>query len=342
MPEAFDIAEINRQAAHALSMCRRGDVEQGLAAYSDALQGGNAKFLPVSLHARMLAGAGQKEAGERLILLGLRNGADISTYGALGGALNTPSAHKILEDYRELIRRGQFDTIMVDRYLSVLAQVGEFSEIGRILDPALIRSYDLVQDADRGALVDPAAIADVLMANADAGAYRSSFQSIRNSVRINHVDRLSEPVMADLFKAVRDRIAHYCSCLGPDTHAVMTNIPAVYSLETWCVISYGEGYTVPHKHSRGWLTGVFYPAAPPEALVPGDSQGALCVGRQDFLPQKAPGWQTMTIAPIPGSLVLMPSYAVHWTEPLRQPGLRISIAIDVCAEHQAAYSGIAP
>lgn len=40
------------------------------------------------------------------------------------------------------------------------------------------------------------------------------------------------------------------------------------------------------------------------------------------------GWPDAKIRPEADLLVIMPSWYVHWTEPLERPGLRLSVAID--------------
>ncbi|WP_082828327.1 putative 2OG-Fe(II) oxygenase (plasmid) [Tistrella mobilis] len=328
----LDTASANLRAANALSRCRHGDVEGGLDAYAQVLQEGGARVLPVALHARMLASAGFPEIAERLTLVGLRKGADMSIYGAFGGALGKTDLLKVIEDYRQLFAQGRIDSLMVERYLALLVRVGAYAEVGRILDPALIRRHDLTDDRDGGTVVDPVEITRVLMEHRESGAYRGTFQAIRNSTRIDHVDRLPHPAIASLVRAVGERVERYRADLPPDAHVIMTNVPRRFRLESWCVISETDGYTVPHKHSHGWITCVFYPTAPAEALVSDDDQGALCIGRYDFIPDEAPGWRTIAVAPVPGQLVMMPSYAVHWTKPMKQPGLRIAVAIDICPE----------
>jgi hypothetical protein len=94
------------------------------------------------------------------------------------------------------------------------------------------------------------------------------------------------------------------------------------------MISHGDGYNVPHIHPKGWITGVLYIAGPNRAEAGNSSPGALRVGSPPSVVGSA-GWPDITVAPAPGTLVLMPSYYTHWTVPLGRPGLRIAIAFDV-------------
>jgi hypothetical protein len=85
---------------------------------------------------------------------------------------------------------------------------------------------------------------------------------------------------------------------------------------------------VPHIHPKGWITGVLYVAGGERADKSDSSSGALRVGAPPEVADCA-GWPDITVAPVPGTLVFMPSYYTHWTVPLGRRGLRIAIAFDV-------------
>ncbi|WP_372014382.1 putative 2OG-Fe(II) oxygenase [Tistrella mobilis] len=328
----LDGGAANHLAAEALLRCRRGDVEGGLIAYGRILRDGGANAVPVAVHARMLATAGLPEVAERLVILGFRHGADMSIHGAFGDAADRYELDKALDEYRGLFAGGRVGSLMVERYLALLVRAGDYDEVGRILDPAFIRCHDLTDGSDGGTTVDPGGVARALLDRLDTGTYHERDQAILSSTRIDHVHRIAEPAITDLMTAVRERVDRYRAELGAHVHAAMGAGPARYRLDTWSVISHDGGHALPHKHHRGWITCVFYAAVPEVALAPGEDQGALYIGRYDFIPAEAPGWRMLRFAPVPGRLVMMPSYALHWTRPLEQPGLRIAVAIDVCAE----------
>ncbi|MEI9996940.1 MAG: putative 2OG-Fe(II) oxygenase [Rhizomicrobium sp.] len=85
----------------------------------------------------------------------------------------------------------------------------------------------------------------------------------------------------------------------------------------------------PHGHPGGWISGVYYVDAP---RLPGENayRGALIVGAIDTKQHGfEPPWGTRAIEPVPGRLVLFPSYVSHATEPTGIDGARISVAFDV-------------
>src|SRR5262245_55597018 len=94
------------------------------------------------------------------------------------------------------------------------------------------------------------------------------------------------------------------------------------------MISHGDRYNVPHIHPKGWITSVLYVAGPDRADAGDNSPAALRIGPPPDVIDSA-GWHSITVAPAPWTLVLMPSYYTHWTVPLGRPGLRIAIACDV-------------
>jgi tetratricopeptide (TPR) repeat protein len=87
------------------------------------------------------------------------------------------------------------------------------------------------------------------------------------------------------------------------------------------------GYHLNHIHSGGWISSAYYVAIP---VSPPDD---LCSGHLKF---GEPPWDIglknavrRTVQPIPGRLVLFPSYMWHGTIPFRGPQSRTTIAFDV-------------
>ncbi len=105
--------------------------------------------------------------------------------------------------------------------------------------------------------------------------------------------------------------------------------PAMARLDIWAVINGRNGRQAPHGHPGGWISGVYYVDAP---RLPGENayRGALIVGAIDTKQHGfEPPWGTRAIEPVPGRLVLFPSYVSHATEPTGIDGARISVAFDV-------------
>ena len=107
--------------------------------------------------------------------------------------------------------------------------------------------------------------------------------------------------------------------------------PKKSRLRAWAVVVPGNGHQVAHIHPDGWLSGVYYVSAPEGA--PDDHRaGCLVLGRLDLKGQNFdPPWGVRDIKPVPGRLVLFPSYIPHGTMPTNAQGDRICISFDVIA-----------
>ena len=113
-------------------------------------------------------------------------------------------------------------------------------------------------------------------------------------------------------------------------------LPRTIRVAPWATVSHGDGYNVPHIHVEGWITGILYVAGPDRVDAGDSSPGALRIGPPPGVGESA-GWPKITVAPAPGTLVLMPSYYTHWTVPLDRPGLRVAIAFDVIGPESSLF-----
>jgi tetratricopeptide (TPR) repeat protein len=105
--------------------------------------------------------------------------------------------------------------------------------------------------------------------------------------------------------------------------------PTLARLDIWAVVCGRDGRQKAHLHPHGWLSGVYYVTAP---RPPGADlyRGPLILGALDPLAHGVePPWGTREIEPVPGRLVLFPSYVPHATQPSGVEGARISVAFDV-------------
>jgi hypothetical protein len=81
-------------------------------------------------------------------------------------------------------------------------------------------------------------------------------------------------------------------------------------------------------HPNGWVTGVYYVSAPrPNGA--NVYRGPLVIGATGTEGTREPPWGTREMEPVPGRLVLFPSFVPHATLPSGVAGDRISIAFDV-------------
>jgi uncharacterized protein (TIGR02466 family) len=149
-------------------------------------------------------------------------------------------------------------------------------------------------------------------------ATRDGFQTRR----LRQPDALAVEALLDQVKQAVETYVARLEALG-DSFVMLH--PEKARLDTWAVIYGSEGRQRAHCHPSSWLSGVYYVAAP---RLSGEKayRGPLIMGALDSI---EPPWGTREIEPVPGRLVLFPSYVPHATEPSGIDGARISVAFDV-------------
>jgi uncharacterized protein (TIGR02466 family) len=98
---------------------------------------------------------------------------------------------------------------------------------------------------------------------------------------------------------------------------------------SWSIRVAGQGHHVPHVHSKGWLSCVYYVGVP-DVMADQENHhaGYLALGRPGVTLPESSG-PTVFIKPEPGTMVVFPSYVWHETRPFVGDGERTVIAFDV-------------
>lgn len=134
-----------------------------------------------------------------------------------------------------------------------------------------------------------------------------------------------------LVQAIRAAVTDYGGALSGD-HPFVRARPSRASLIPWALIFRSGGHQVGHIHPGRWMTGVYYVSARSGGRSAGELQpGAIRIGP---LPQWAavdPPWPVIELEPVPGTLLLFPSFVPHETVPPGHGGERISVAFDIMA-----------
>ena len=88
-----------------------------------------------------------------------------------------------------------------------------------------------------------------------------------------------------------------------------------------------RGFHVNHVHPQGWISSCYYVAVPDAVLDPAAKQGWIKFGEPSF---KTAIRDTLrrTVQPVPGRLILFPSYMWHGTIPFHAAAARTTIAFD--------------
>lgn len=325
------------EAARAIALCRKGAVQEGVALYRKLLDRDLTSPLPVGVHLKMLQSFGLTDAADTIRRSALVAGVDIGLSSVMGR-----SQQIIVDEYRTLFAQGQINTTMVANLLVALSKLGATKEMAALLDTNRLFCMAEVMKGDLAASHWKSLERVLLAAEVDE-TWQESLLSVRkmHNIKLNrHPDSLVRVTLAELER----RAAHYIADWIQSDHPLSQYVPRKFRISAWAMISHGDGYNVPHIHTKGWITGILYVAGPAHAGACGNSSGALRIGPPPDVVTSA-GWPEFTVAPAAGTLVLMPSYYTHWTVPLGGPGLRIAIAFDVigCAkvENELRYNNTA-
>jgi len=131
-----------------------------------------------------------------------------------------------------------------------------------------------------------------------------------------------------LLRQIRQAIDAYEQRLIAADEELVLHRPRRARIEPWAMVCGSDSRQNSHVHPRGWVTGVYYVAAPrPDGA--NAYRGPLVIGAIGAKQAIEPPWGTREIEPVPGRLVLFPSYVPHATLPSGVAGDRISIAFDV-------------
>jgi uncharacterized protein (TIGR02466 family) len=98
-------------------------------------------------------------------------------------------------------------------------------------------------------------------------------------------------------------------------------------LQAWSIVQPSDGHQMAHIHPAGWLSGVYYVKIPGKS-GPEPRSGNLVLGSIKYADIDPP-WGLRDISPVPGRLVMFPSYVPHATIPTGSTDPRICIAFDV-------------
>ncbi|MBU1756420.1 MAG: hypothetical protein KJ703_05460 [Alphaproteobacteria bacterium] len=178
----------------------------------------------------------------------------------------------------------------------------------------------------------PSYLADLQEALVDLhGSLRAApfEQSLRGgSQTTQHLQEATHPAVRAFFAAVDAPIRHYLSALDESLAPLQARNTGNYAITgAWSVLLGRGGSHVDHVHTEGWLSSAFYVDVPSTVAQPG-RQGWLRFGQPPFRTRPALDADHY-VRPVPGTLVLFPSYIWHGTVPFNADERRLTLAFDV-------------
>lgn len=236
---------------------------------------------------------------------------------------NDPQAMLKLCD--DLLARMPADTRAIYHKAIALAQLGRASEASVLMGIDRFISDDRLGAPD-GYSSGPdfrASLGEELGGAPDLRPDPAGHATV-NGLRTRVFPRVGDPASAALLEGLRIAVGRYAAGLEGD-HPFVRARPGRASLNAWGLVFRSAGRQRVHCHPERWATGVFYVAAPD---VEGDG-GSIRIG---ILPDWAgvdPPWPVLTLKPVPGRLLIFPSFVPHDTVPTGATGERIAVAFDV-------------
>jgi len=218
------------------------------------------------------------------------------------------------------------------RYLKALnlAKLGRAAEARELI--ALDRLIEICDLPVPRSYDDERSFRDALMREIHANPTLASDprgKATRDGLQTKRLRQPEAIAVEDLLDLIRQAVDAYERRLVASGDEFARGRPAKARLNAWAVVYGRDGRQISHRHPGGWLSGVYYVAAP---RLGGENayRGRLLVGALDPKEHGVdPPWGTREIEPVPGRLVMFPSYVPHATEATGIDGARISVAFDV-------------
>ena len=156
-------------------------------------------------------------------------------------------------------------------------------------------------------------------------------QSLRGGTQTRgHLFEGPDQVLRALRNTLTTTVETGLAGLTPDaTHPFRRRLARRVTMTgAWSVRLRGQGFHISHIHHSGWLSSAFYVSVPPE--IGGAAAGVA--GKLLFgVPDAALGFDLAprrVETPVPGRLVIFPSYLWHGTAPFDSAAARLSVAFD--------------
>jgi len=156
-------------------------------------------------------------------------------------------------------------------------------------------------------------------------------QSLRGGTQTpGHLFPAGLPLVTKLKERIDEAVARYIAELKEDAaHPLLSRRGKTFRYSgSWSSRLQDSGFHVNHVHPDGWISSCYYVAIPDAVEDQTAKQGWIKFGEPAIdVALKNP--IRRTIQPVPGRLVLFPSYTWHGTVPFHDGAARTTIAFDV-------------
>ncbi len=235
--------------------------------------------------------------------------------------LKSGDAAAAIEAFDGALRLNPFDVRALALKTLALAEAGRTEDERWLSDPFRLAQTLRLSDLGYSAEAQKAL-------NAKLAEFATNHPSMRQDPPANatykgwHSGNLAidrHPALEELKKFIAHALEQRrVSLAGEDpAHPFVRALPRGFNLHLWCVKLVAGGKMVPHIHTSGWLSGVYYVDVPRVVNDEGAGQaGWLRLGpaRHDIPMTREPIVRAMK--PEPGLMFTFPSYLWHETVPL--------------------------
>jgi len=229
------------------------------------------------------------------------------------------------------------ERLVIGSYAQALLNAGRQDEARHLTDSAqLIQVFDLpAPDAFASADQFHAALAAELRNDPSLvdNPVSKSTAGGQQTGELNLQQSLAMRAFAEMANATVSAAADTYLERGLSNHPVMLPAAKDWRLRAWGTLIDAGGQQTPHMHPLGWLSAVYYVELPSGMTSGGAHAGWLEFGQPPARMTSRVESPTRCIEPVPGRLVIFPSWFWHRTLPFTLPAKsdaqRISIAFDV-------------
>jgi Flp pilus assembly protein TadD len=212
-----------------------------------------------------------------------------------------------------------------------------FGRLGRIEEARELIGLDFVY---RGTIEPPAGWTSLSDFNATVAGELTSNPGFRfgrygtaseKSWRVDTPAAGRTPAIRALLKAIAETAERHVASLSGRSHPWISVRPVKATLHSWSIITEADGHENIHLHSRGWMSGTYYPLMPAAVVEGTDKAGcfAFAVPENLFGKEAARAIGETLVRPHVGLLTFFPSHAYHRTYPHGAEGRRICISLDI-------------
>jgi tetratricopeptide (TPR) repeat protein len=175
--------------------------------------------------------------------------------------------------------------------------------------------------------------------NAELGAYLERLhpqtrayleQSLHGGTQTEgHLFGAGHVLVEKLRARIEEALSSYIDDLAPDErHPFLARRAKGFRYAgAWSSLMREKGFHVNHLHPQGWISSCYYVTVPDVAKEQDTRQGWIKFGEPELKIQLSDPIRR-AIQPMPGRLVLFPSYMWHGTIPFHAAALRTTIAFD--------------